>query len=154
MTAEELASLLNQTMQKDLTNDRKSWGPFGKYVFNAKSGVVWMSSPSGGNVAYFGPEDDGTFLITAIVSAGIVGNGETDEELQEEALDRLKNELWPALHAAGYSTDPNEDTWTAEISAFSRFGVKKVNTVAELIAEARFLSRTNLNDTFSTAQVF
>jgi len=149
MTTDELAILLNQTMQKDLANDRKSWGPFGKYVFNAESEIVWMSSPSGGNVAYFGPEDDETFLVTAIVSVGIESSGADDEELQEEALDRLKNELWPALRAAGYTAEPAEDTWTPEISALSRFGVKKVNTVAELIAEARFLSRSNLNDTFT-----
>lgn len=153
MTIDELAMLLNQTMQKDLADDPKSWGSFGKYVFNPKSGLVWMSSPTGGNVAYFDTEDDGTFLVTAIVSAGIVGNGETDEELQEEALDRLKNDLWPALHAAGYSTEPDEDSWAPEISSLSRFGVKKVNSVAELIAEARFLSRTNLNDTFTMENI-
>lgn len=148
MTMDELAMLLNQTMQKDLTDDPKSWGTFHKYVFNAKSGLVWMSSPTGGDFAYFEPEDDGTFLVTAIVSAGIESNGATDEELQEEALDSLENELWPALHAAGYSTEPGEDSWAPEISSLSRFGVKKVNSVAELIAEARFLSRSNLDDTF------
>ncbi|MBP7382185.1 hypothetical protein KBA39_07260 [Myxococcota bacterium] len=148
MTTDELAMLLTQTMKKDLADDRKSWGPFGKYVFNAKSGLVWMSSPSGGNVAYFEPEADGAFLVTAIVSVAIECNGATDEELQEEALDSLENELWPALHAAGYSTEPGEDSWAPEISSLSRFGVKKVNSVAELIAEARFLSRSNLDDTF------
>jgi len=152
-TTQELADLLNQAVARETTEDSRSWGQE-TIGFDWSVNDVWMRQGNrGGTIGFIKPGAAGSWDVMPHLLCGIEYDGATDDEMREEALERLDNELWPSFARRGYCVIPEEEYWDKNNKALLRLGEKNVATIDELIAEARFLANTVTSETFMTVRV-
>ncbi len=153
MTIEELADLLNQTVAGETAENPRSWGS--KTIsFDLGADDIWMRQGNrDATIAFIKPCANGGWDVMPNLLCGIEYDGATDDEMREEALERLDNEIWPSFARRGYCVIPEEEHWDKANKAFLRSGQKNVATTDELIAEARFLANTVTSETFTTVRV-
>jgi len=145
MTPQDLAAHLTRIVQEQTAANPGIWGRE-TVSFEVIGEAVGMSK-GGGTVAWIGDSEGGGWELLVLVVACVVSRTATEEEIREDAHERLSQEQWPALEAHGYS--PNEDEeWHESSHLMTRTGTKTVVGMDRLVEELRWLANANLNDTF------